>query len=264
MKLMAPLCVLCDRYLEIIYNELIDEGVHDLTKLNRENENNLVVEVVQSYIPSVYPDLIIGAIEANFVQSQRMLSNNYSDLGTTDYGEGEERDLAILLKKVIGDRFVKGGYKAYYPPEFYMGDTLETFADTQPPTLPHIKAVAGDPSEPLKLRPRKWLWKSVGEFTKFCHRENHRMVGIMPWKLFKICYIPMVKDPHFLGKVISKLTEASKLVDEIRQSSDVRAEFEVRFPPSKRMLARRAEEDTKKEVVILSQSMMNDFASMCS
>jgi hypothetical protein len=232
----CPLCVLCDRYLETIYTELTEEGL----ELVGINDTRIIVETVRSYLPEAPRELIEGIVEVNYQQSQRVFSSGYHiDAGEygIDYGACSERDFAIMLIKVIGDRFVTGGYKAYYSPGIYPSPKWQKY-------FPQAQCFVDD-SEEEETRPRKWLWRSLRTYLDWCAREGHQPVGILPWKLFKISYIPVEKETGFLDSVREKIVEAAQLVQKIKDSGNIEDEFNRVFPSRRRVTTRTAVETSE-------------------
>jgi hypothetical protein len=50
-------------------------------------------------------------------------------------------------------------------------------------------------------RCKKWLWQNVSEFEKFCFNEGHKSIGIIPYKLITVKYVPVYKEGDFLERV---------------------------------------------------------------
>ena len=50
--------------------------------------------------------------------------------------------------------------------------------------------------------------------------EHHRLVGVIPWKLFRVHYVFVERHPDFAAEVMPRITEVHRLVAEARATAD--------------------------------------------
>lgn len=236
---------LCDKFLNVLYTE----APMTIRQMTVTLEEQLTFRAIRDLIGDmtvVQEDflrvVLQGAMRVNY-----QLRRNY-DMTSLEYGHdlGGAANYLFdeIIKKTINDRFENYGFKAYYTPGFY--------------TLPGSAGALGmkqaasyvDMTLPEPQRAQKWLWQRTEEFTKFCKAKGYEPVGIIPWKLFKISMIPLLKDPEYLTRIMPKLVKVWNTIRQIKEAAYARAqpvskevliqEYEKVYPPSTKALARRA------------------------
>lgn len=77
---------------------------------------------------------------------------------------------------------------------------------------------------------RKWLWTNLAEFEDFCIASGYRPLGVIPWKMMKICYTPVYKDDDFQQRNAVIIQEAIDIIQDVRQQTrDAKTKDESKF-----------------------------------
>ena len=170
MRSIMSLCVLCDRFLGILYDQHLDWA----QIMSRIDEEEVVVEVLSELVgkPRSVKMIIPDALQANYIRG--------ADYDTTfagiDYGSFSGGQFASMLKNVIDNRFTDSGYKAYYPDCFYVAERVRGH-------FPQTAKFYQDPSLPELQRCKKWLYKNLREYTQWCSKNEMRSIGYVLWKM---------------------------------------------------------------------------------
>jgi hypothetical protein len=202
--------------------------------------------------------LVPGALQANYKQSLRYVSEGYAiDMNEVgiDFGSSSESAFASLLRNAIDDRFAPTGHKIYYPDAVYSSERLYDY-------FSGIEGGYIDDSELPALRPKKWLYNQVSKYISWCKSRGYISVGIIPWKLFKINYIPMIKDSEFLNKHKDAIYAAVQKVEDIRKAGrespdKLKEEYDKAFPA--RVYKRRATAEPMSNVKNMSAETLDEF-----
>ncbi len=59
-----------------------------------------------------------------------------------------------------------------------------------------------------------WLESQFSAFSSFCETNFMKPIGVMPWKLFKVHFMLVTKDPNYINKV---LPDIEKIVNDIQE-----------------------------------------------
>jgi len=246
---LMSLCVICDRYLDTVYNNY-DDSIY----LNKKDEESITISVLKKLIIDEEHhhliDLIVpDALSANYKQSEYRNSEGYKiDNAGIDYGYADITTFSGMLRDVIDNRHTDDGCKAYYPEAFYVDERLKpSFTGEQN---------YQDVSENDSIRPKKWLHRNVRKYTDWCRDNGCVSVGIIPWKLFKLSYLPSAIIPNFIETAKPKILEVVNVIESIKQlardvepsqaADIIRDEFEKRFPTK-----RRPKQDKKSDQFII-------------
>lgn len=222
---LMSLCALCDRYLNVIYDEM-HEQIQNIG-LQRSDEESLVIQALQELCE---PDIVTQSLIAKLVPDA--LSANYKQTQKYDFSElqygidaGDTSDFEFILRNAIDNRFTNQGFKIYYPNAYYASDALRQYvSDYQ------------DDSQTVDARAKKWLYKSVEQYLDWCQTHQKQSVGILPWKLMRINYIPMAKNTDLIRDSIPQILRASEELQELKSgSSEDREKKLSELFPSKRV-----------------------------
>jgi hypothetical protein len=230
MENLMSLCALCDRYLNVIYDEMSERIV--AAGMTRDDEEKVVIQTLQSLCDDdlvtqgLIARLVPDALSANFKQSERHNTCNY-DLSTLQYGMdagAADSDFTHLLADAINSRFTKSGCKIHYPNTYYSSPVMQRyFSEYQ------------DDSETSDLRAKKWLYKSVEQYLSWCTEHNKQSVGILPWKLFRVNFIPMSKDTEVIHNAVPEILRASEELNMLKsETPEIREKKMSEMFPSKR------------------------------
>lgn len=63
---------------------------------------------------------------------------------------------------------------------------------------------------------RKWLWQNVKEFEQFCFEGGHKPIGIIPYKLLNIKFMPVYKEHDYLNKIEPLIKEFQINIEKCR------------------------------------------------
>jgi hypothetical protein len=172
-------------------------------------------------------------------------------------------DFEAFAERVVNDRHIAGGIKLYYPNCFFFDYERE---DSN--RFLHYNNYI-DCSKERNISAKKWLFTNVEEFIEHCQKTNVRPMGILPWKLFEACAMPMYKEPGFVWKHEDKIRETIAIVDEIMSVEDVdqrRGILDSYYAPKpKRSVSRRIRTSPTNEPVNVTQfdnDTTNFFSNM--
>lgn len=132
-----------------------------------------------------------------------------------DYGSSSSpkgvppSDFEKFAEQAVNDRHVDGGIKLYYPTGFFVDYEREDANRF----LKYNNYI--DCSKERNISAKKWLYTNVEDFISYCQKINVRPLGILPWKLFEACAMPMYKEPGFVKKHESIVRETIAIIDEI-------------------------------------------------
>lgn len=62
--------------------------------------------------------------------------------------------------------------------------------------------------------------KVIEDMKKKAPYPSHKMIGVIPWKLFEIYYIPVERDNDFMKEIIPYIQKVHFVVEEVRKSSN--------------------------------------------
>lgn len=139
-------------------------------------------------------------------------------------------DFEAFAERAVNERHIEGGIKLYYPNGFFFDYEREDANRF----LRHNNYI--DCSKDRNLSAKKWLYTNVEEFITYCREKNVRPLGILPWKLFEACAMPMYKEPGFVWKHESTVRETMAIIDEIMAIEDIdqrRAVLDSYYAPPK-------------------------------
>lgn len=164
------------------------------------------VNIAKLLVPDLIEQLIVDEKEYDFDKL------NFGD----DYGETSMKAISAeefesMIERVVNDRFVDKGLKLYYPNKF--------FFDVESPDSAKLMRDGNyiDYTLEQKESATKWLYTNVEEFVKHCQDNNVRPLGILPWKMFEVCAMPMYKEPDFLKNHAEAIRDTIAIIDEIQK-----------------------------------------------
>jgi len=129
-----------------------------------------------------YADIIDGIINADMDQNCDISQISYG----VDYGHRHGDDFEEVIRNTT-DHDVEEKHEFYYSDIIYNDNN----------------------------NIQRWLYTELFEFEKYCIENNLICVGIMPWKLFKINYIPVWKKPNYLKENSAIIYETVEKIQEI-------------------------------------------------
>ena len=129
-----------------------------------------------------------------------------------------------MFEKIVDQRYCRG-YKAFYPESFFIAPNDPDFDRLATDYIDHTMTV--------KDAAKKWLYQTIEKFNEFCSDNDYYCVGIIPWKLFEVCYMPCFKDSQFMDYMRPHLIEVMEIVNELRDYSEEekRAALDELYPP---------------------------------
>ena len=171
------------------------------------------------------------------------------DYGTTSVRSGVTvEDFEEFVEELVGNRHTDAGLKMYYPDKF--------FFDVESENASRLMKADNyiDYTKPGKESAQKWLFHEVEDFVEFCRKNNVRAKGILPWKLFEACCMPMYKEADFIEKMAPKIRETVVIIDEIMAESDMDKRLEIlnkyyKVPRAKRTPVARAKKEVSVEPI---------------
>lgn len=116
---------------------------------------------------------------------------NFEKINILDLGE-MEYITDILSKTIQGKSDPDFGYQSYYSGLFSASQT--------------------------NMNPCIWLNQEILKFQNLKIQEGNEIIGILPWKLLKICMIPVFPDPDFGNKYKNHIMNFSKDLHYIKLS----------------------------------------------
>lgn len=207
---------LCDKFLNLVYEET---GILTEKTISPKDEEQIVFNAIYKLIviPSEMIDfvkqIIPDAIKVNF--NLRLKTKSAKHI--MDLGKMENSAFSAYLRKVVDDQHSTKGYKAYYSNGgMICSEEILSELDTKLPNIPENYL---DPTLSQDKRCEKWLQQNINYFSNFCQKNGYKMVGILPWKSFKICIRPVFKDPEFINPFRGKLMEITSFIQSIKQKA---------------------------------------------
>jgi hypothetical protein len=204
-----------DQYMKTVIESA--NSVHYLTELQCANVASLTTICLEFILQNNYHDSIISEylIEKLKPADPVLFKNIINDIidlyykthnfnfDGIDYGKTDEKTFSDILTNVIDQRF-SDGYKAYYDAgiltekdtamNFQISNFAKSNADCQ-----------------------VWLQKRIREFMQFCRINNYQVMGVIPYKVFKICMIPVFRQPDFIEKYKTTIEDFTETLQEIKQ-----------------------------------------------
>lgn len=186
----------CDTKCETIIECDTNSENNDKSSINYEISNKSSISNKDNikndneYVQIIYND----HVQKKFIEDIKDLfdmEDNVPDLG-------DSNQIEDILKEAVSSRFdPTSGYQTYYGEplhNFKFNDLVDTeFIDTE-----------------------IHLQKSIQSFIEL-RKKGYKLIGYMPWKLFKCCIIPMFKDPKFLDPFKEKIIYLVDSVHKIKQ-----------------------------------------------
>lgn len=206
---LASIVSLCYKFLKSMSHNL-DQETENLIILNSVSE----MLVIPPEMHGFYRDLIFDIIKVN-----RVLKPNMNYKYGYDLGKISERDLNSILEKAIENREKKRGYHIYYPEGMIVSEDILNELDLK---MPNIAENYLDPTLQSKEKYQLWLKKNSEQFAKFCQTNGYTPVGIIPWKLFRVCIIPIFNDLSFLEKHKSLIYDTVNVIKELKQKAKLK------------------------------------------
>ena len=131
------------------------------------------------------------------------------DFGSS-YGDGGVSDFERLLERTADiDAMEDTGYRFYYSGEFYYSEKNKEFFET-PDNLV-------DFTIPEPERAAKWLYRKTEQFKSWVESKSYGLIGIIPYKVMKIHYTPVWKDPEFLNNCEKQIFDVIDNINKINQ-----------------------------------------------
>jgi len=137
------------------------------------------------------------------------------DYGETNVAFPTAADFEEMVEKLIErDRFADQGYKMYHPKKFFFDVESEDASKLMKDNYIDYTKEQDDSA-------KKWLYYTVKEFVDYCREQDVRPHGIIPWKMFEVCCMPMYKDPDFLTEHEEKIRDTVEIIDAIQAACPV-------------------------------------------
>lgn len=189
-----------------------------------------------------------------------------TDYGLTAIRGGiEADDFEQFVEHLVGDKHNEVGLKMYYPDKFFFDVEGENASRLM------NKGNYIDYTTNKKKSANKWLFHEISDFIEYCKKANVKPRGVLPWKLFEACAMPMYKEPDFLKELEPKIRETVAIIDEIMATSDMDERMEILGkyyspPKAKRVSKPRAKKLPIAGPVVtkstFNQETMDDFADL--
>ena len=122
-----------------------------------------------------------------------------------DLGKLPNGEIDSIFKKVVDNRMGLPGYQAYYNDEFLYDSRVAKF-------------LGNDIHQPDTAQ---WIQNQLEKFRNFCQVNNYKPIGYLPWKLFRICMIPVMHDPNFLENHKEKIFNVVDIIQTIKQKAKI-------------------------------------------
>jgi hypothetical protein len=210
-------------------------------EISSNDDQTIMINLLVQMIPAVKRDGLSADRRVEFLEYINVASiqsNRYdfSDLCYgNDYGqttndlinrECSQTGFNQLLESMFDPKPGQTSYKQYYSEFCYK------------PENPNANSFIGDGIDidlSSTARCRKWLWQQIARFEDFCYYRGFRVVGIIPWKLLDVRFIPVYKEPDFLESCKPMLVEVAKAISQIRQqpTPDMQLELLEQLYPGK-------------------------------
>ena len=171
-----------------------------------DNDNIIAEYLIDKLKPTDgYADLLRDIIRdiINLRNKKEKYHLQYGD----DFGDFTHQEFDDVLKNVMESRFTATGYKTYYDAGFAVNKSAaDSFEISE-------NVVSSDADCHV------WLNKKVTEFVKYCKVNGCKPIGIVPWKMFKLSMIPVLKDENFLEPYKEKLENFADGVQSIKEKA---------------------------------------------
>lgn len=115
-----------------------------------------------------------------------------------DYGNLCLSDTNDIFENIVNNRHNDYGYHAYYTDFMTSNQILN----------PILKS--GDD------QCKEWMKRKLLEFDNYCRNNNYEPIGFIPWKMFKICIIPVFHDPDFLNNYKDNIYDFIEKIQHIK------------------------------------------------
>lgn len=204
---------LCDQFLYYIYKNKI--LINDRYKILVLTINKLIdiPDGLEKFILDVIK--INSNILVNNEQKEEQKQESYGfDLGTLN-----SSNLNFILEKTIENRNKDKGYHIYYCDGIIVSNDISNEINIKLPKIPENYL---DPTLSDDEKYQKWLKKNIQIFVNFCKVNKYKPIGVLPWKLFKICVIPMFNNPDFLNKHKTTIYKVVETVQDIKRKSKIK------------------------------------------
>jgi len=211
----------CKNVLNIF--ESIEEPEQELSSRDIEILVWSVVKIIyKTKIDQNNKDLVSSIVKDSILLSNTLTkrydltSLNFGmDLGYTcdpdSYGATLEQFENIMEQTADKDAYKPSGYKFYYPENCYYNIFDE-------PQFSKNNVIDFTVKEPL--RSRKWLYNNLTTFQEFCDSNNYRPIGVIPWKLMKVCFTPVWKMANFGKENEATIRSVVNSISSIRSQAD--------------------------------------------
>jgi hypothetical protein len=239
--------------LSIAFNRLNNLLVSEFLEwdITAANEDVIMLNLVSKFITHNIDKAILKSMILETARAVRIQHNRY-DFNDLNYGidfgqsmqdgiDGNKTTSAFntLLMRLFNPEQLSdksnGNLKLHYSKFCYKPDDINAtqFMNTAS-DLNHDSLNVVDADLSSNSRCRKWLWSAIAEFEDFCYNNGHQAIGIIPWKLLTIKFMPVYKDPNFLESSTEAL---KKVIDSIQRAKalesiiDQLALLEEIYPP---------------------------------
>jgi len=233
------------------------------TKLSTE-EGRVVLQKDISLAYRLVPNILE---QLNYEEPKYDISDLHfgTDYGLTSYKGGiEADDFEQFVEHLINDKHNETGLKMYYPDKFF----FDVESENASRLMNHGNYI--DYTMTKKKSANKWLFHGITDFIEYCKKANVKPKGILPWKLFEACAMPMYKEPDFLKNLEPIIRETVAIIDEIMATPDMDERMRILDkyyspPKPKRVSKPRAKkvpiaESTAKSTY--NQETLDDFANL--
>lgn len=217
------LCKLCDSLLNDTYTTC---GINSLSK---HDEEQIVVRAIDKALGCAHTQLIEQIIpDALNVIYGAKPSFDYG----IDYGLASEDELNALFEAALHDKFSADGIKIYYSPHFCGA------------LMPH--------SDECNIT------FAIKQYARICEKYQYKSIGILPWKLFNINYVPYAGEPGFLDKHRAKIIDTMNLIKKVRSSTDPLDAFtDIQIAQNPR--GAKSSNRAKKEPIVFDNEFINNI-----
>lgn len=131
-----------------------------------------------------------------------------------DLGNKQASYLDPLFRRVVENREKENkDIFIYYSPGLIIYSDLINKLNIQQ------KNIAENYLDPTKGKNQcqDWLYRNIKIFYKFCLKKNYKIVGFLPWKMFKVCIIPVYRNPVLIEQFIIQIRKAVSVIQELRK-----------------------------------------------
>lgn len=218
-KNITSIISLCDKFILLLYNTVnVKHGINiNDYNITATDEETVVFNCVKSIIniPENMLDLVKYIIPDTLTLNYKNRVNVSTDFGL-DLGKSTEKELLEIFKKVQESKHNNTGYKIYYNPCIHFKNDLYNELNITPKNIAENYIDVTVPEETKYINS---LYTNIGIFTKFCNKNNYKPIGVLPWKLFNCCIVPVFKDNDFLNKHKDNIFDFVSKVQKIKQNT---------------------------------------------